>query len=157
DGTAVAATATANASGAWSFTPTGLANGPHTIVASETNSGGQTGTSSLTFTLDTAAPTVTEKFVAATGTTGATLTGTGAANAVAPSTVEGAAVAGTATANATGAWSYSATNLGVSTGTHTVVASETDAAGNTGTASLSVNLGSTSGTSGSGTSGSGTS
>jgi Ca2+-binding RTX toxin-like protein len=56
DGAAVAATATANASGAWSFTPTGLADGSHTIVASETNAGGATGTASLSFTLSTHAP-----------------------------------------------------------------------------------------------------
>src|SRR5262249_34778946 len=40
DGTAISGFATANASGAWAFTPTGLADGAHTIVASETNSGG---------------------------------------------------------------------------------------------------------------------
>ena len=58
DGIQIAATTTADASGAWTLTPTGLGDGPHTIVASETNAGG-TGTASLTFTLDTKAPTVT--------------------------------------------------------------------------------------------------
>ena len=48
DGQAIAATATANASGAWSFTPTGLADGQHTIVAGDT--------ASLGFTLDRTAP-----------------------------------------------------------------------------------------------------
>jgi len=56
DGSAVVTTATANASGAWSFAPAGLANGQHTVVASETNASGQTGTAALTFTLDTLAP-----------------------------------------------------------------------------------------------------
>ena len=56
DGSAVATTATANTSGAWSFTPNGLADGQHMIVASETDASGQTGTASLTFTLDTLAP-----------------------------------------------------------------------------------------------------
>ena len=60
DGTVVAATATANASGAWTFTPIGLADGAHTIVASETDAAGTTGTVPLTFTLDTSAPTVTQ-------------------------------------------------------------------------------------------------
>src|SRR5664280_2861143 len=60
DGTVVAATATANASGAWTFTPIGLADGAHTIVASETDAAGTTGTVPLTFTLDTGAPTVTQ-------------------------------------------------------------------------------------------------
>jgi len=58
DGIQIAATTTADASGAWTLTPTGLGDGPHTIVGSETNAGG-TGTASLTFTLDTKAPTVT--------------------------------------------------------------------------------------------------
>src|SRR5260370_25936779 len=37
DGQPVTATARADASGAWSFSPTGLADGQHTVVASETN------------------------------------------------------------------------------------------------------------------------
>ena len=43
DGTAIATTVTANANGAWSFTPTGLADGPHTIVASQTDTFGNAG------------------------------------------------------------------------------------------------------------------
>ena len=58
DGTAIAATVTAERTGAWSFTPTGLADGAHTIVASQTDSFGNTGTASLSFTLDTTAPVV---------------------------------------------------------------------------------------------------
>src|SRR5205807_2939357 len=50
DGVANAATATANSSGAWSFTPAGLADGTHAIVASETDAAGNTGTASLAFT-----------------------------------------------------------------------------------------------------------
>ena len=67
DGSAIAGTATADASGAWSFTPTGLVNGPHTIVASETNAAGNTGTASLTFTLDTVAPAMTARLANDTG------------------------------------------------------------------------------------------
>ena len=44
--------------GAWSFTPSGLADGAHTIVASQTDSFGNTGSASLSFTLDTTAPLV---------------------------------------------------------------------------------------------------
>ena len=58
DGTPIATTVTADAQGAWSFTPSGLTDGPHTIVASQTDSFGNTGTASLTFTLDTTAPTI---------------------------------------------------------------------------------------------------
>ena len=156
DGTAVAATATANASGAWTFTPTGLADGQHTVVASETNAAGQTGSASLTFTLDTKAPTVTEALVGG-GTSSSTgaLTGTAAPNAVVKFTVDGTAVTGTATADASGNWSYTPSSL--SAGTHTVVASTTDVAGNAGSASLtfttttSTSSGSTGGNSGTGT------
>ena len=58
DGSAIATTVTATAAGAWSFTPSGLADGAHTIVASQTDSFGNTGTASLSFTLDTTAPVV---------------------------------------------------------------------------------------------------
>src|SRR6185437_16220869 len=53
DGTAAATSATADASGVWSFTPTGLVDGQHTVVASETNAAGQIGSANLSFTLDT--------------------------------------------------------------------------------------------------------
>nr|WP_256467764.1 Ig-like domain-containing protein [Bradyrhizobium sp. 15] len=59
DGSPIAATVTtADAQGAWSFTPSGLGDGSHTIVASQTDSFGNTGSASLSFTLDTTAPTV---------------------------------------------------------------------------------------------------
>ncbi|MDN3279541.1 Ig-like domain-containing protein, partial [Frankia sp. RB7] len=56
DGTPASTTTTADASGNWSFAPSGLANGQHTIVASQTDTFGNTGSASLTFTLDTTAP-----------------------------------------------------------------------------------------------------
>ncbi|WSH29993.1 Ig-like domain-containing protein (plasmid) [Rhizobium beringeri] len=56
DGTALGDTAIADDAGHWTFTPTGLSDGIHTIVASETTAAG-TGSSSITFTLDTASPT----------------------------------------------------------------------------------------------------
>ncbi len=59
DGTPIAATVTASSTGAWSFTPTGLVDGPHTVVASETDAAGNVGSASLTFTLDTTAPVAT--------------------------------------------------------------------------------------------------
>jgi hypothetical protein len=135
DGGAISATATANANGVWSITPTGLADGQHTIVASTTNAAGTVGTASLTFTLDTTPPAVTETLSGG-GTilSGATLSGTGNASAVVHLTVDGNAIADTVVADASGAWSYTAT--GLAAGSYTVVASETDAAGNTGTASL---------------------
>ncbi|MCK1530447.1 hypothetical protein IVB15_22655, partial [Bradyrhizobium sp. 182] len=56
DGVLSTITATADAQGAWSFTPSTLADGPHTIVASQTDTFGNTGSASLSFTLDTTAP-----------------------------------------------------------------------------------------------------
>ncbi|SJZ33110.1 Ig-like domain (group 3) [Enhydrobacter aerosaccus] len=142
DGTALTSTATANSTGAWSFTPVGLADGTHTIVASETNAAGNTGTGSITFTLDTKAPAVTEKLASGTTTTSsAAVTGTGDPNATVHFTVDGKAVTGTATANASGAWSFTPT--GLADGNHTIVASETDLAGNTGSASISFTLNTT--------------
>jgi Ca2+-binding RTX toxin-like protein len=149
DGTAAATTATANASGAWTFTPSGLADGSHTVVASETDVAGNIGTSSLTFMLDTHAPVVTDALASDTGssstdkvTSNATLSGTDDANAVVHFTVDGATIAGTATATALGAWTFTPT--GLADGPHTIVASETDAAGNIGTSSLTFTLDTTS-------------
>src|SRR5262249_48632527 len=59
DGSPVLNTATADGNGVWNFTPTGLGQGLHTIVASETDSAGTTETASLTFTLDTTPPMLT--------------------------------------------------------------------------------------------------
>jgi hypothetical protein len=63
EGPTVLGTATTNASGVWSFTPTGLAQGLQTITASETNAAGLTGYSYLTFTYKTTAPTVTNDVI----------------------------------------------------------------------------------------------
>src|ERR1019366_7369938 len=101
EGSSVLGTTTANASGAWSFTPTGLANGAHTLVASETDTAGNTGSVSLAVTLDTTAPTVTASLSSDTGasstdkiTSNAALSGTGDANAVV-TIKEGSTVLGT--------------------------------------------------------------
>jgi len=139
DGAPVATTTTTDSTGKWTFTPTGLADGTHTIVASETNSAG-TGSATITFTLDTKAPAVTEKLAASSTATAPVLAGTGDAGATVHFTVDGTAVAATATADASGAWTY--TPAGLAAGNHTIVASETDVAGNTGSASLAVTVGS---------------
>ena len=59
EGSTVLGTTTANACGAWSFTPTSLPQGLQTITASETNAAGLTGYSYLTFTYNPPAPNVT--------------------------------------------------------------------------------------------------
>ena len=53
EGAATLGTTTADTTGAWSFTPTGLADGTHTLTASQTDIAGNTGTAALSFTLDT--------------------------------------------------------------------------------------------------------
>ena len=45
-------TTTASSTGAWSFTPTGLADGAHTLTATQTDLAGNTGTATLNLTLD---------------------------------------------------------------------------------------------------------
>ena len=144
EGATVLGTTTAAADGSWSFTPSGLADGTHTIVASETDAAGNTATATVSFTLDTTAPTVTETLASDTGksaadhiTSNAALSGSGDANATVTFT-EGATVLGTTTAAADGSWSF--TPSGLADGTHTIVASETDAAGNTATATVSFTL-----------------
>ena len=67
EGSTTLGTATANASGVWSFTPTGLADGSHTIVASETDAAGNIGSASLIFMFDTTAPVVTQSLVTDSG------------------------------------------------------------------------------------------
>ncbi len=141
EGSTVLGTATADASGAWSFSPTGLAQGAQTITASETDLAGNTGSAAVSFTLDTVAPTVTAQLADSTGANNVTanpaLSGTADANAVVTLT-EGSTVLGTAIANASGAWSFSPT--GLAQGAQTITASETDLAGNTGSAAVSFTL-----------------
>ena len=55
EGGATLGTTTADGTGAWSFTPTGLADGVHTLNASQTDLAGNTGTATLNFTLTRAA------------------------------------------------------------------------------------------------------
>ncbi|MBB4427364.1 Ca2+-binding RTX toxin-like protein [Bradyrhizobium sp. CIR48] len=138
DGSTIVATATADAQGAWSFTPTGLADGPHTIVASQTDAFGNTGSAALSFTLDTAAPTV-----AITSTGGPvnqasqTITGTvGVADAGATVTLlDGTTTIGTAIVQANGTWS---TTVTLNQGGNSLTARVSDAAGNTATSSAVV-------------------
>ncbi len=129
DGKAIAATATADASGAWSFTPTGLTDGAHTIVASETNAAGVTGTASLAFTLDTHAPVpVFTSVVQSNGQ--ATVSGTtGAANDTI-SIYDGPTWVGFAATGSDGRFSF--TTAAASSTVHSYGANATDLAGSEG-------------------------
>ncbi|WP_386071099.1 Ig-like domain-containing protein [Tahibacter sp. UC22_41] len=129
-------TATANASGDWSFTlATPLADGPHTARARATDAVGNTGPDSATstFTVDTIAPAAPVLANPANGsTTGNTLptvNGTAEPSSSVSVIVDGTP-RGTATANGSGDWSFTlATPL--TDGPHTAKATASDAAGNT--------------------------
>ncbi|QDW47974.1 hypothetical protein FFI89_032165 [Bradyrhizobium sp. KBS0727] len=138
-------TAVVQNNGSWSASVTLLGNGTHSIVAKDTDAAGNTGTSSaVIYTLSTVGPTVTEGLAIDTGssasdkiTSNDALTGTGDANTLVTLT-EGATVLGTTTSNGAGVWSF--TPAGLSDGLHTIVASQTDGFGNTGAASLTFTI-----------------
>ncbi|MEJ8857636.1 Ig-like domain-containing protein, partial [Variovorax robiniae] len=58
EGSAVLGTALVNASGQWTFTLTGLAQGSHTLTASQTDLHSNTGMANIAISVDTLAPTV---------------------------------------------------------------------------------------------------
>ena len=132
----------------WTTTATTLPQGAYTAQVRQSDSAGNAGLSSgVAFTVDTTAPApaVTAPVTASfTNNATPTLAGTagtagGDLNAITVKVYSGASTAGTllqtrtATASA-GAWSVAATAL-PSNGQYTVQASQTDAAGNTGTSS----------------------
>ena len=139
----------ANGSGAWSYTTAALANGAHSLTATATDAAGNTGAAStaLSVTIDTtapAAPTIAS-FSTDSGTVGdgitndntLTLTGTAEANATVK-VYDGATLLGSVAANGSGAWSY--TTAALANGAHSLTATATDAAGNTGVASAALSV-----------------
>jgi hypothetical protein len=144
-------TATANSSGAWSYTTGVLADGNHSLTATATTASGKTSTASsaLAIKIDTAAPVaptitssamaaaIAEKAAAATSTATnvASLKGTAEANSVVK-VFDGTTQIGTATADAKGAWSFTTSPL--SAGKHSLTSKAMDSAGNTGVASKAV-------------------
>ena len=141
EGTATLGTATANASGIWTFTPSALADGVHTIVASETDAAGNTGTASFTFTLDTTAPVpvITSEVLSKSGAV--TLTGTTAEANDAIAVYDGTKLLGTTTTASNGTWTFPTGTI--SNVVHTYTATATDVAGNIGPSSNEAILGST--------------
>lgn len=127
DGIAVSASVTADANGAWSYSPIGLADGIHTVKASETASGG-TSSAAMTFTLDTA---TSKPTIAGTGgsvTNGAQkLKGTGEAGSTVTLFANGAALPGPITVGADGAWSAT---VNLALGKTVLTAQAVDTAGN---------------------------
>ncbi len=142
DGTTAIGAATLSGS-SWSF-DFALSEGAHTLRAVATDTSGNTGsaTSATTVTVDTAAPdaplgvadaAIAGGFVnAANDTAAQALTGTAEAGATV-SVYDGTALLGTVTAGSDGAWSYALGAL--ADGSHSLTATATDVAGNTGAAS----------------------
>ena len=144
DGATLLGSAVANGSGAWTYTTGTLTNGAHSLMATASDAAGNTGVASvaLAITIDTTAPVapVITSFTPDTGAVGdgittanvLTLSGTAEANATVK-IFDGATLLNSVVANASGAWSY--TTAALSNGAHSLTATATDAAGNTGVAS----------------------
>jgi len=132
-------TTTADASGAWSFSPSGLADGSHTLTASETDAAGNIGTATASFTLDTIAP------VAPTFTTGSmvtdgampVITGFGE-DGTTVTLLDGTTAIGTSAVSG-GTWSITDTTA-LTDGLNVLTAIATDVAGNVSTSPSSINL-----------------
>ncbi|PSO25977.1 Ig-like domain-containing protein [Bradyrhizobium sp. MOS002] len=147
DGSNWLGSATADASGAWKFATTSLTDGSHTISAVSTDTAGHISATSaaLIFRVDAFAPTIQLALSQDTGpsshdviTSSAQITGSGDPNAAVSFSVDGHAASSSVMANSAGIWTCSLT--GLQDGTHTILASEVDIAGNTGTASLTFTL-----------------
>ena len=148
DGTTLLGSAVANSSGAWSYTTATLASGAHSLTATATDAAGNSAASSaLSVTIDTTAPVAPTiaSFTTDSGTVGdhitndntLTLTGTAEANSTVK-VFDGATLLGSAVANGSGAWSF--TTAALASGAHSLTATATDAAGNTGVASTALSV-----------------
>ncbi|MDE2603762.1 MAG: hypothetical protein KGL62_15520, partial [Bradyrhizobium sp.] len=145
DGTNKLGTATANASGAWSYTTAALTTGTHNFTASATDAAGNTGAASAPVAVTISAPSTPPPPAAPTiasfsrdsGVVGDHITNdntlTLQGTAVAGSTVkvlDGTKLVGTATANSSGAWTLTTSTL--ADGSHSLTAMATNASGTSG-------------------------
>ena len=148
DGATLLGSATANGSGRLELHHRQrLPNGAHSLTATATDAAGNTGAASaaLSVTIDTTAPAApritsfsTDSGVVGDGITNdntLTLTGTAEANATVK-VFDGATLLGSVSADGSGAWSY--TTAALANGAHSLTATATDAAGNTGAASTAL-------------------
>ena len=149
EGSTLLGTTKSDAFGAWTFTPTGLSQGVHTVTATEsvTDTAGNPGTASLTFTFDTAAAApgnlvlssdsgisdsdditnVALSIFTGTGETGATVT-----------LRDGSTVIGSGVVT-NGTWAITATTA-LTEGLNAITATQTDLAGNTSVASTALSV-----------------
>ena len=142
DGTTAVGSAVATAGGTWSITSTVLGNGNHSLTATATDAAGNVSTpsASLAVTIQTTAPAApsapdltpaSDDGVSNTDDITSITTPTFTGSAPAGNTVtlfDGTTPVGSATASAGGTWSITSSTLG--DGTHTLIATDTDAAGN---------------------------
>lgn len=127
DGQAVATSVMADSTGKWAYTP-GLVDGSHTVLASQVNASGVTGSATLNLTLDTTAPSpVITSAAVAYGQ--ATVAGTSSAGDTI-SIYDGSTWLGFATTGSNGQWSF--TGGAAPTSTHSFGVNGTDLAGNDG-------------------------
>ncbi|MFB1065064.1 PQQ-binding-like beta-propeller repeat protein [Natrinema sp. H-ect4] len=155
DGDGTLGTTTADAGGAWSFTPSAaLSEATHTLTATATDDAGNTGPESdgLDVVIDTSAPgTPSAPDLTAGSDTGGsdadnvtneekpTVTGTTEANATVTIRSDQVGTIGTTNADAGGAWSFTPDSA-LSETTHALTATATDAAGNSGPLSAITNV-----------------
>ena len=137
DGATLIGSTPVNGSGAWSFTTVALADGVHRFTAKDMDSVGNLSAASLVVnvTVDTVAP------MAPTLSSYSSSTMTLAGMAEASSTIkvyDGNTAIGTATANASGAWSFVTGSL--TSGNHSLVATDMDGAGNVSSMSSALSI-----------------
>jgi hypothetical protein len=148
DGATKLGTATANATGAWSFTTGQLATGAHQFTATDTSTAGVVSAASSALNVTVVSAPSTPSLGAFSPDTGKigdgitdahTITLSGAATANTTVTVfDGAAKLGTATVGANGAWSFATGQL--ATGAHQFTATDTDAYGDVSAASSALKV-----------------
>jgi hypothetical protein len=127
-GTAIGTGTADPTTGTFSISPSSpLDEGANSVIATSTDAAGNSASSGFTVTLDTTPPVVTD----ALGTDGVTVMGGGDPNTAVTISEDGK-VLGTADGDSTGAWSFD--TVGLAPGAHSLVATETDAAGNAGSA-----------------------
>ena len=134
DGANQIGTATANSSGAWTYTTAALTNGSHSLTAKD-NAG--TTSIALSVTIDTTAPSAPSIVSNTINANKVTLNGTAEANSTVQ-VFEGSTQLGTATTNGSGTWTFTTATL--TSGAHNFTAKAMDAAGNNSGASVATNV-----------------
>ncbi len=134
-------TTTVQGDGTWSVTQTtALAEGTYPVLASVTDTAGNTSTATQSLTVDTTAPVVAIAGGAAAFTSTATPSITGTTDAAFGTTVTVTIAPQTLTTAVQSGGNWSVTAATLTNGSHSVVATVRDPAGNTGTASQSLTV-----------------